>query len=115
MNTRNARFWTYLNGHPVKLSLRPGQSLSWRKSWRTDEGWDSEACTWPHKGAGVAIRWIRPPTDNMDCDGCLREDSGGFSPLDRLHAGREVDGITFPAWEISEGWRLDEAAEADGY
>lgn len=110
--TPNARFWDYLNNGRVKITLRPGQSLTWSKWYRTDEGWSSEGCTWSHEGDGVRCQY---GTDGVDCDGRLRQGGELFAPLADLRTGETVDGIPYPAWEEIESWQRDYAAEAAGY
>jgi hypothetical protein len=112
MTTRNARFWDYVNTSRVKLTLRPGQALTWSKWERTDEGWSSEGCTWSHDGAGVRCQY---GSDGVDCDGRLRQGGELYAPLAALHAGRTVDDVTYPAWEKVESWQRDYRAEAAGY
>lgn len=112
MTTRNARFWTYVNKGPVKLTLRFGQSLTWSKWERTDEGWSSEGYTWTHEEQGVRRQW---GSDGVDCDGRLRQGGELYAPLAALHAGRTVDDVTYPAWEKVESWQRDYQAEAAGY
>lgn len=34
----NIRFWEFINGDHVKLTLQPGQRLAWDQFERTDEG-----------------------------------------------------------------------------
>jgi hypothetical protein len=109
---QNARFWVYLNGNPVKLTLRPGQTLLWSRCWRTDEGWDAEARHWSHDGDKIRLDWC---TDGVDCDGRLREGGELSAALAHLHDGREVDGITYPEWQQRDTWRRDYQAEAAGY
>ena len=108
----NARFWDYVNNNPVKLTLRPGQSRSWGKWERTDEGWSSEGYTWSHEGDGVRCQY---GSDGMDCDGRLRRGLAVFAPLAKLRARQATDGPAVPAWEDAESWQRDYAAEAAGY
>jgi len=112
MTTPNARFWTYINGGPVKLTLHPGQRLTWGKWERTDEGWSSEAYTWTHEEQWVSLQWC---DDGVDCDGRMRRGGKSFVPLTSLHAGNTMDGITYPAWREKDSWQRDYQAEAAGY
>ena len=45
MRTPNARFWQWINGGPVKITLRPGQTITHYVGGSTDEGYER---TW-HK------------------------------------------------------------------
>ena len=111
---RNARFWEYINGDYVKLTLRPGQSLSWSTGYRTEEGWHSEGAQWTHTGDGVSCQ---SGTDGVDCDGRLSTHCDSFVPLDKLRERPDAEGlgILFPQWEKIDGGQRDYAAEAAGY
>jgi len=108
----NARFWSWMNGHPVKITLRPGQTLTWSKWQRTDEGWDAFSSTWSHVGDGVRYEWCN---DGVDCDERLRQGGEAFAALEGLRAGNEVEGITYPHWARRNTWQRDYQAEAAGY
>jgi hypothetical protein len=111
MKTRNAKFWAWVNDGQVRITLRPGQSLHWGKSWRHDEGWSSEGETWTHVGTAVERdAW----TDGRDFEGRLSTETRLFCPLERLHA-REVDGLFLPDWQRIESSQRDYQAEAAGY
>lgn len=43
---RNARFWVVVGESWVKLTLRPGQSLTWAVCTSHEEGWSCERDTW---------------------------------------------------------------------
>ena len=111
----NARFWAYCNG-PVKITLRPGQSLAWCRFERTEEGcWSSEFCRWEFDGYTVTREC---GTDGVDCDGRLSTGYTDSCPLDMLHAGNTAwpEGcFEYPAWESEEYSRRDYQAEAAGY
>lgn len=122
-----ARFWTFENDAWIKITLRPGQSLSWGKSARTDEGFAAEGNTWSHEGDRVLLQWSR---SGRDCDGFVSE-AGELScalselasvpvfcevdgePCHETHAGRA---ILRPEWEKVGPVRCrDSFAEAAGY
>lgn len=112
---RNARFWdTGPLGNPVKITLRPGQSLRHSHGGRTDEGWTWNETTWMHEGDRVYCAYLNL---GADCDG--RHDHGGNyqAALDRLAAGyRDADGYAFPDWRADgDEWFRDHTAEAAGY
>ena len=111
MTECNARFWVYLNGGPVKLTLRPGQRRSWCTFRWTDEGWDSEWITWEHQGDRVQRCW---ESDGTDCDGRLRQGGESYVLLTELK-GREFEGLAWPIWRAADRWQRDYAAEAAGY
>lgn len=85
---RNARFWCWVADGWVRVTLRPGQSLTWGRSWRDPEGWGFETSTWRHVGQGVEEDWAR---GGRDCDGYVEAAGLLFCPLERLAA--------VPAWE----------------
>ena len=115
---RNARFWAYLNGGLVKITLRPGQSLSWNNSRQTEEGWNTEFDSWEH----IGDRIIRDcGSMGRDCDGRIEYYSTSECMLTDLACGCEPYGIDdcadvrYPAWELTDDHCRDYAAEAAGY
>lgn len=123
---RNARFWVYINGGPVKLTLRPGQRLSWHRAWSHDEGWSSESHTWEYEDHFV-IEYIE--NDGTDCDGRLTQVSSWLCNVELLKSGHKpfcdewltaeerefyVD-VVYPQWERVSASQRDEFAEAMGY
>ena len=108
----NARFWALVHGSPVKLTLKPGQRLTWHQSWATDEGWSSASET--HKHEGEVVRY-EGGTDGVDCDGRLSTFCEQQCHLNMLRAGGALDGLRFPAWERGADGQRDYAAEAMGY
>jgi hypothetical protein len=108
----NARFWQWIAGGWVRITLRPGQTLTRHTGGPTEEGWESETESWEHRGDHVAYGWER---NGQDCDGLF--DHGGkiACPLDRLTAGEGHDGTPIPAWERADRWQRDHAAELAGY
>ncbi len=120
--TRNARFWTYANGGPVKITLRPEQSLTYYKAESADEGWSSETVTWTHEDTHVLREWC---DDGRDCDGRLTRSGEDQCSLDELQSGGEPyidgddpslwEGVVWPAWEEAGRRQYDEYAEMAGY
>jgi len=109
MPAPNARFWFWNHhGHPVKLTLKPGQVLRWRKSWEHEEGWSTRCEEFEHEGGQV--RWLTVD-DGRDCDGRLTRTTEFFCALTGLKAGDEG----LPAWEPGESRQRDYRAEAAGY
>lgn len=116
---KNARFWTFINGGPVKLTLRPGQSLSHSRFAHTDEGWSRESYTWTHHGDRIESAWCE---DGRDCDGQLTRRGTGFAQLDKLGENPawppddpNMAGVLWPEWEDVETSQRDEFAELAGY
>lgn len=125
LRPRRARFWVWLNDGWVKLTLRhPCQSLSWRKSYKTDEGFSYEAGTWTHDGDQVTHEWAN---GGRDCDGRVDYSGALFCCLADLDAEPAYqDGTTSPyyngrhihrpCWNDDGDTRVrDEFAEAAGY
>lgn len=128
----NRRFWAFINDAPVKITLKPDQTLSWYKSWPHDEGWSSEACQWQWDEAGVLRNWCN---DGCDCDGRLTHTGVDFCFTGGLDQGPKYgsykwvegkgnvftpdpdpEGIRWPAWEKEVPVRVyDEYAQAAGY
>lgn len=125
----NARFWIYCNSGPVKLCLKPGQSLS-HCDWRdTDEGWSCEWTQWSLSDDGLMLHrsWC---SDGRDCDGrltCGGEDVCPNDPvnlsfnepymadLDESERKSWAD-VMWPNWHHESDFPVyDEYAQIDGY
>lgn len=118
---RNARLWIWENDGWVKLTLKPGQSLSWGKSERSDEGYSWRANRWTHDGDGVRNEWGH---GGRDCDGTTSANGVCFAPLDAKPAPDSRTALEFhlgklivpPQWLEVEPVRCrDQFAEASGY
>lgn len=90
MLSTNARFWSFINGSWVKITLRPNQSLSWGKSEPTDEGYSFEHSQWEFDGSEVIENWSK---GGSDCDGPISRDGQSFCAFEALRA--------VPMWEPS--------------
>lgn len=122
----NARFWVYVNGGPVRLTLKPGQQLQHHTWERHEEGWSSEATSWeyPDDEDAVYREWC---LDGRDCDGRLTRHGADRCDVANLSDGVEIDnefyedhhywtGKFWPAWDQHEpGMTYDEFAQASGY
>lgn len=131
----NARFWVYVNGGPVKLTLKPGQSLTHETGGPCDEGWSHEITEWTHETIDyadsetpvVTRNWS---TESQDCDG--RHGSSGTDScwLGELRRGSEPyytaleswedpttwDGVIWPDWtEVRHNGVYDQFAQMAGY
>ncbi|MBW2636016.1 MAG: hypothetical protein JRC86_00570 [Deltaproteobacteria bacterium] len=70
---RNARFWVYVHGW-VKITLQPGDRMSWFQGGPTDEGWSSGGMDF-HLWADGEIEFTQW-SDGRDCDGrCSSEET----------------------------------------
>ena len=119
-NPPNARFWVYL-GSPVKLTLKPGQTLRHFRGGPCDEGWSSEYHDWTYGEGEIRRVYV---SDGRDCDGrltrtytsaCKVENLSGHVPEEEyldFHDGREIH---YPKWESVSSSQRDEYAEAMGY
>jgi len=110
---RNARFWTLINGSPVRLTLRPGQEIAHRTGGGTDEGYWSEQSVWTHEGDHVQFEC---DTSARDCDGHMDRSEVGRCNLDQLAVVAFPDeSVPYPAWTWGRGRQRDYSAEAMGY
>jgi hypothetical protein len=125
MNT--IRFWTHCPGNCdggfVKLTLRPGQRLSWGFCCETEEGWHSRFEGWTYDDSQeLLVHHIS--SDGVDCDGRLSRGSVLVCPVGEIAAEAPNDycqehydckGVMLPAWREENAWQRDFAAEAAGY
>lgn len=116
MNTPNARFWHWSTGHTdgwVKITLKPGQSLSWHESHRTDEGYSFQAYTWTHDGDSVTRKWL---DGGRDCDGPIQRTGTDSCPLNKLAECQPVyepemhddKAICRPDWQEAEPTQIND-------
>lgn len=125
----NARFWVWHKEGYVKLTLRPGQSLSKYWSCPGDEGYAFGSEMWVHEGDRVVCSWWDRATD---CDGRQDSDMRLICPLHELSSVQAlryhglvysmpldlplpVDGVYKPAWELEDESQRDYSAEAMNY
>jgi hypothetical protein len=112
------KFWQYINGSPVRLKLRPGQTLRHFRFSRDCEGWSSESNTWTAADDGSLISTVL--SDGRDCDGRLTR--GGTYRSVRLYANADVESSTwndrqifYPEWDEVSSSQRDEYAEMANY
>lgn len=119
---RNARFWEYVNGDYVKLTLAPGQELVHSQGHRTEEGWQRESKWWAYDAEqGVVLCDLE--TAARDCDGRFDHSWEGSCAVDRLRVQvpyrdehyTDPEEIRCPDWETIDRRQRDYAAEAMGY
>lgn len=111
----NARFWEYINGTAVKLTLRPGQVLRWRRYIATEEGYFVETQVWEYL-SGFPVIECRSTYGGRDCDGQFNTYDVHRCSIPRLQGGAsfaDSPSIKFPPW-ITLLTR-DHRAEAAGY
>ena len=115
---RNARFWVWQNSGWVKLTLRPGESLTtgwWQQ--QTNEGWHQWVVTWTYDG--LVVRRISAD-ESRGCDGRLDRYGEDECAQGRLHSWEscyreEGDPDGLPDWQKVESGQRDYSAEAMGY
>lgn len=113
--SKTARFWDLVNGSPVRITLRPDQSLSWSQRSATDEGWSAEFCTWTFENGRVIAEC---GTDGVDCDGRMSHFTTVECRVFRLNKGLRdtvCADVTYPAWQSVDESQRDYSAEAMGY
>lgn len=114
---RNARFWTYYKGSPVKLTMRPEQEIHFVEGGPTDEGYHWEDTTYEYPRHEAAI-YCKCTTMARDCDGRFDTCSTTRCPLEDLKNGHELTedpSVRYPLWQAVEASQRDYAAEAAGY
>jgi len=117
---KNARFYTTLycrrlgQYSPVKITLKPGQTLRWSRSSRDEEGFSWESESWEHEGEIVRNEWA---SGGRDCDGTVRCGKTFFCPLENLKKEKHYlkKDLFLPEWKEEEAWQRDYQAEAAGY
>lgn len=108
-----AKFWTYINGAPVKIKLREGQVVAHAEGGPTDEGYSRTMSEWYFDGEKVVYEYH---VDARDCDGRIERHAVLECPVGGLQSRDvEMDAFKWPAWvEIARGQR-DYTAESMGY
>ena len=122
----NARFWVFKHTGPVKLTLRPGQTLHHYHGERTEEGWTSTAESWfyPRHGgpveSGPRFNDFREITAKFGSTGTCghpidKGDRIGFAP--RKRRGAPVSTCCATCWArwVSEVAEADLAERMGGY
>ena len=108
----NARFWTFHNGSPVKLTVKEGRSLYHDDFEYTDEGWSRTSIRWMHEGDKIRREYI---SDGVDCDGRLTTGGEQIARLSEL-ADLHYDGTDLPVWKKAVDYPVyDQYARAAGY
>jgi hypothetical protein len=116
---KTIKLWQWVNDGPVKIKVKPNQTLTHYKWQRTDEGWSSELTTWQHAGNGVVRCRV---TDGKDCDGRLTQSSSQKTTPSMFakvpdHEGFKYEGrlIHYPRWAELTSSQRDEFAEHMNY
>jgi hypothetical protein len=122
---KTARFWVWVNDGWVKLSIPPGQCLTWSEAHPTDEGWSGQSQCWTNTGEEVILEWT---DEGRDCDGFISHEGTSTCPIEQLRARdmyspetwggdppTENKGIFAPEWEHDRHSVYDEEAVKAGY
>jgi hypothetical protein len=106
---KNARFWIWVNGGPVKITMKPGQDLHWYQAGPTDEGYHFESFELFHEGN--MIRRLSQ-TGGRDCDGILEHTTEDFCSVDTLgligEYKFEKPGILESRYSPVPNWMVDD-------
>lgn len=126
-----ARFWLYWNRSFVRLTLKPGETMSFHTGGYHDEGWWRDAETFEYRD-GIVYRSVA--RDSTDCDGRHGSYRDLECPVDKLKAvkpcgwlgniyqGWELkqkvagqEGVMLPDWEEESAREYDQFAEMMNY
>ena len=115
---KTIRFWYWINDGPVRIKLKPGQSLEWNRFEKTDEGFSRFGEVWEASNNNVnVVGWH----EGRDCDGYVSGSNESNCPLELLdegHQGEEIfqgRHIIYPKWQNQNSQQRDLAAENAGY
>lgn len=97
LSHRNARFWVWANGSPVKLTVCEGRPLCWHTTELANEGYPNVYKCWVLKGDSVTRTSVMD-NGRMANAPCITD----ICPMGELEAGRDgrIGGrhIAFPDW-----------------
>lgn len=110
--TRNVRFWDWVNGGWVKITLAPDATLSRRTGGPDREGWWYTAETWAYDRADGTVTYTSF-TESRDYDGRIDSYTEFVVPTDELNY--RADRPAHPNWRRTEFHQRDYTAEAAGY
>jgi len=112
---KNARFWVFLHGSYVKLTLRPGQSLYHWWGRPTDEGYEAEYERWTYETLSFQPGYIRRTIerDARDCDGRHGYSSELTCDLDKLDSRKVERRGRFPMY--MPDWQKERAEVYDQF
>lgn len=117
---RTARFWEFINGTWVKLSLKVGQSVKHVHHSRDEEGYSLEVNRWTHAENGFVFNAFF--MEGTDCDGRVTRGGELRCHVEKLKARERVwhdpdpdAPKLIPKWEKVEAFNRDYSAEAAGY
>jgi len=110
MNTNRVRFWVWIHGSWVRLTLEPGQCLEHHYQQTTDEGWVALSHSWIYDGELLRVVVC---CDGRDCDGRLTTYRSLYADPESI--GQRPSWHPAPRW-IEESMTVeDETAQAMNY
>lgn len=117
MKKRNARFWTWENNGWVKLTLKPGESLTHATCGPTDEGYFRESSTWSYEDDIITCDYH---SFERDCDGPMERNvmlECNVANLASIPECNDEYGYNPPRpdWEKVNSRQRDYYAESMGY
>lgn len=122
--TPNVRFWSWENGGWVRITLKPGQTLSYSDGRLTDEGHSWYQCEWEYDADEMVVI-CRSSCGGSDCDGpheyhytswCPVVDMEGQPPEDAdPEWQKEAIPVPRPLWRKGFASQRDIYAEMMGY
>lgn len=113
--TKNARFFAYINGAPVKITLRDGEAVEHTEGGPTEEGWSYTNHLWSFVDG---VLTCESATRALDCDGRIDHHHVMRCPQSQIRSGGIDDrhvGVVYPAWHVAKSGQRDYSAEAAGY
>jgi hypothetical protein len=113
---KNIRFWTWLNGGLVKLTLKPDERIVHYHRAPTEEGFHGEGHEFFYDAGGERLLNMML-TEGRDCDGYTSYSSIWECSFDQLKARPcECDGSVFiPNWKRIKASVYDQFAAMSGY
>lgn len=112
----NARFWTIINGSPVKITLQPHETLRHTRGGPTEEGYSYSGNEWYWDERVVhVLNWSKA----RGCDGPLETYCEQWiNPCDLKHHTSEFvedPEVMFPRYQTMDCCQYDAFAAAAGY
>lgn len=113
------RFNYYFDGEGRKVTLKPGESVSFSFRRETDEGFRGESVTLSLENRVIVERYL---SEGRDCDGRYQQAGERRCPVyDRAairphrQPGSPKCRMSYPRFQVVEDEVYDEYAEMDGY
>jgi hypothetical protein len=78
---KNVRFWEWINGSWVKITLPHGKEVLHGKSWDNGEGWSYERNAWSYSDGYIYCEW---ESGGSDCDGPISHNGATICKLDEI-------------------------------